>query len=134
MKTRKFNSYAEFEIWSEENENIYIPTVIDDGWKISASMMIDCKSYKTALRHFRKAFAEFETLQDWANDIEGQCEEGIFTDVTGWRNSAESDDWNYKSMLTFGAYGWGVEEVDEGVWYIFMNVSGEYAGYTAKAA
>ena len=32
-----------------------------------------------------------------------------------------------------GTYSWGVEEVDEGRWYIFLNISGIYAGVERKA-
>ena len=91
MKTMQFKSWDEYESWTERFEECYeyeqVPTVIDDGWKVSADMFTECKSWKTALRRFAKAFAcvdEATGFADWIDGIRESCESGYFEDTTGW--------------------------------------------------
>ena len=82
-----------------------------------------CKSYKTAIRRFFKAISDyaknesenahyFKTVYDfdesvfsgWAECMLESCENGYFADNAP------------------GSFAWGVEWVDEGRWYIFLNV------------
>ena len=59
--TRQFTSFEQYEKWTERFEGCYeydeIPTVIDDGWKVAADLFTDCRSWRTALRRFAKAFS-----------------------------------------------------------------------------
>lgn len=120
---KKFGSYSEYENWAQTFENCAdyeeIPVVIDDGRKISADMFTACKRYKTALRRFEKTFKEVNgEIPAWLECMRESCESGYFKDRTPaeWEN---------------GTYSWGVEETSEGYWYIFLNISGIYAGREA---
>lgn len=129
-----FKSFEEYERWAETFENCSdyeeIPTAIDDGWKISVDMFTECKSWKTALRRFSKTFAPVsDGVAEWATCIRESCENGCFSDVCrpAWTNDPEE----VKKFLKGGAYSWGVEETMPGYWYIYLNISGVYAGREA---
>lgn len=135
MKIKKFKNFEEFEVWADSFDDCeyqYTPTIIDDGWKISVDMTTKCKSFKTALHRFAKAFAEYDCIKDWADGMLESCEAGYFKDITlpSWCNTVAE----FKEFNDFGVYCWSVEEIDDGEWYIFLNISGEYAGYHAKVA
>lgn len=127
-----FKSFEEYESWTEtfENASDYqeIPTLIDDGWKISVDMFTACKSWKTAVRRFAKVFSGYN--EDVACFIEGMkesAENGCFSDCTGCMPA-----WNYtqeekKEYQKNGTYSWGIEETADGYWYMFLNISGMYA-------
>lgn len=129
MKTKIFANFEQFEAWTEtfdDCEHQYIPTIIDDGWKISVDITTKCKTWKTALNRFEKAFAEYDdSIKDWAQGMRESCEAGYFKDVTlpSWCTTEEE----LKEFNEFGVYSWGVEEIDDGEWYIFLNISGNYA-------
>lgn len=133
---KRFNNYDEYETWTNsfENPSDYetIPAVIDDGWKISMDMMTECKSYKTALRRFKKAFegcsndtAANENISAWIEGMKECCENGCFYDLTGWMTGQKELD---EQTRKYGTYNWSVEEIDEGRWYIYLNISGGFAG------
>lgn len=50
----------------------------------------------------------------------------IYSDLSGWKPARRSFDSEYKPTL--GSYSWGVEEVTYHCFYVFLNISGEYAG------
>ena len=143
-KVKSFTSYDEYEKWEEqfeescEEENY--PVYIDNGWDVKMDMFAECKNWKTAIRRFEKTFAEINPeVLPWAEQIMQECEEGNFTDVTGWKitfsyDEEENEQENLKSSQTFGSYGWGVEQLDENRWYIFLNISGAYAGKPERTA
>lgn len=129
----KFSSLAEYESWTGtfENASDYegVPVVIDDGWKISVDMCTACKSYKTAIRRFEKTFREVSgEIAGWIQCIKESCESGYFEDITGWRPAWSNDPEEIKAYSKKGVYSWGVEETSEGHWYVFLNISGIYAG------
>lgn len=133
---KKFSSYAEYESWTDtfENPSDYeeIPVAIDDGWKISIDMFTACKSYKTALRRFEKTFREIGgDIAGWVECMRESCEGGCFKDTTGWRPAWSNDPEEIKAHSKNGTYSWGVEETSEGYWYLFLNISGVYAGREA---
>lgn len=137
MKTMEFHSYDEYEAWTEQFDEAYeyqnIPSLIDDGWKIMMDMFTECKSYKTALRRFEKAFGDHDqSVKDWLEGIKESCENGYFKDTCrpGW-NATEEE---IKEFYAGGTFSWGVEEVDDGYWYIFLNISGAYAGRDERVA
>ena len=132
---KKFASYAEYEAWTETFEECYeyenIPVLIDDGWKMSADMFTECKSYKTALRRFEKTFASVPEIKEWIEGIRESCENGCFEDTTGWKPAWTYDPEEIKEFAKSGTYSWGIEETSEGCWYIFLNISGVYANREA---
>lgn len=108
--------------------------MIDDGWKISADMFTACKSWKTALRRFEKVFAAVNSeVVGWIECIRESCESGCFEDKTGWRPAWTSNPEEVKEFAKGGTYSYGVEETMEGYWYIFLNISGCYAGRQEQA-
>lgn len=132
-KTKIFHSWEEYDRWTEsfESPSDYqeIPSVIDDGWKISADMFTECKSWKTALKRFEKAFAFVNSeISAWAECMRESCESGYFQDLTGWKPAWISDPEETKKFAEGGIYSWEVKETSEGYWYIFLNISGLYAG------
>lgn len=136
MKTKIFKSFEDYEKWTDQFENTSdyqeIPTVIDDGWKVSVDMFTECKSWKTALRRFEKAFAGVNSeIPGWVECIRESCENGYFLDTTGWKPAWTSDSEEVKEFAKRGTYSYGVEETMEGYWYIYLNISGTYAGREA---
>lgn len=133
MKTKKFNSFEAYEAWTEQFDNCeycYIPAIIDDGWKISMDMFTDCKSWKTALNRFKKAFGDYnEDVKAWIDGLYESYECGYTHDECTYATKELE-----KERSRYGTFSWGIEEVDEGRWYIFMNLSGSYAGYQSKVA
>ena len=128
-----FKSYDEYDAWTEQFENCSdyegIPTAIDDGWKIATDMFTACKSYKTALRRFKKQFSAINPeIEGWVDCMRECCESGYFQDTTGWRPAWTSDPAAVREAAQGGTYSWGVEETMEGYWYVFLNISGIYAG------
>lgn len=115
---KKFDSMDAYIEWTEGFENCCeyesIPCIIDDGWKISADMFIECKSYKTALRRFEKAFKEvYGNVTNWVEGMRESCENGFW--AMEQHEEGRPDCFSY-----------GVEETMEGYWYVYLNVSGIY--------
>lgn len=130
-KVRLFGNYDQYEAWAEQFENCSdyesVPVLIDDGWKISADMFTECKSWKTALRRFEKAFGGIKKeVQDWMETMRESCEGGLFKDE--WKPAWKQDG---KEMAKGGTYSFGLEETSEGLWYVYLNISGVYAGREA---
>lgn len=134
MKVKKFDSFSEYDAWTETFDNAadyqMIPTIIDDGWKVSIDLFIECKKAKTAIRRFISTFSEyFPDVKDWGDGMLESIEAGYWhSDSHGYQDAEEER----RIANTFGAFSWGVEETMEGVWYIYLNVSGEYAGRGQK--
>lgn len=135
---KMFKSFAEYENWTEtfENTSDYeeIPCAIDDGWKVAVDMFTACKSYKTALRRFEKAFKGVnEQISGWAECMRDSCESGCFGEVNGWKPAWTTDEKEIREFAKGGTYSWGVEETAEGYWYVYLNISGVYAGRDTAA-
>lgn len=130
MKVKKFESFSEYEAWADTFENAFeyqmIPALVDDGWKVSIDLFTECKSAKTAIRRFVRIFSEsFPDVKDWGEGMLESIESGYWhSDSRGYQDAEEER----RIARTFGAFSWGVEEPMDGEWYIFLNVSGEYAG------
>lgn len=129
-KTMYFKSEDEFEAWSDSFEDRNgcdeIPTVIEDGKRIMMDMITNCKTWKTAVRRFRKAFAECgEKVVGWIDGIEESCGNGYFFDREGWKPAWMSDPKEIAAYGNkYGRYAWAVEEIDDGCWYVYLNLSG----------
>lgn len=130
---KSFKSYEEYEAWTEQFTDCYqyedIPVLIDDGWKRAIDMMTECKSWKTALRRFEKTFGSVPEVSDWIPFLRESAECGCFSD----RLSYYDKEYERKMVIESGSYSYGIEEVSEGTWYIYLNLSGAYAGYPVRA-
>lgn len=129
--TKKFNSEAEYEVWTEKFDSPSdceeYPTLIDDGDRILMDMITYCKSWKTAVKRFRKAFAECGScVSGWIDAIEENCGDGYFADRDGWKPAWTSDPKEIEEWAKLGKYAWAVEEIDEGCWYVYLNLSGHF--------
>lgn len=129
MKTMTFNSQADYEAWADTfetpSEYSRIPVLIDDGFTVSADMETECKSWKTAVRRFAKAFCNISAFDGWiGEDMLENGESGIFQDMSKYYGTPEE----IAEFRKNGQYSWGIEEVSDGVWYIYVNVSSVYAG------
>ena len=133
-KVKIFNDFEAYETWTDKFDDFeycYTPCLIDDGWKISMDVFIDCKSWKTALNRFKKAFGDYsEDVKAWIDGMYESCENGYMHDEC-YYSACESDK---ELCKKYGSYGWAVEQVDDGRFYIFLNISGEYAGYHEAVA
>lgn len=128
-KTKMFKSFDEYENWTNQFENCSdyekIPVYIDDGFKISADAIIECKTWKTALNRFEKAFP-MDVLNPWIEIMKESCGSGYFEDIKGWMPAYACEKEELKEIAKSGTYSWGVEYLDENLWYIYLNVSGGY--------
>jgi hypothetical protein len=74
-KVKVFNNTNEFLDWTEKFDDCYeyqfIPTIVVDQKKSSvcADFMTVCKSWKTVLRRFRKAFETFDGIISWCDGL-----------------------------------------------------------------
>lgn len=116
---RMFDSLTEYFNYYEEIDHEYNDVdVVDRGSVISADGQFKCKSYKTALRRFFKAIAgKFDT---W-----GWTEEVLLESIENGYKSMVERYWNDEHKLeAYRTWGWhyGIEELEEGVWYIELTV------------
>lgn len=86
---KKFESMSEYEKWTDQFEDYseceQIPILIDNGFEIKCDMLTYCKSWKTAVKRFQKAFKGYdEELDTWLETIQGSCESGEFQNLTGY--------------------------------------------------
>ena len=119
MKVKTFKSYDDYAVWSESFENASdceeFPTYIEDknNCKIAADMIVYCKKEITAVKRFAKQFEKFALVKEWAIDSIMECvNNGTFKDTY-------IDDVNM--------YSWGVEYIDDGMFYIYLSLRGVYA-------
>lgn len=114
-KAKVFMNNEQYENWTKKFENLSdcsnIPVLIMENNKMSADCFFQCKSWKTALRRFKKAFNN-QLINQWVDLIYDSCESGCFKD------GFSGDVMHY--------YSWGVEQYDE-EWYIFINTCGVYS-------
>ena len=121
---KEFASYEAYEAYTEAHEDLYTDhravAVHKNGWTCY-DMQTSCKSWKTALRRFFSAIDPENVGVGFARfDLEylfESCENGCFKDQTIL---------DYAGRLTgFGWYSWSVEQLDDNLWYIFLNVKDE---------
>lgn len=122
-----FKSFEEFEAWADHNDES-VPVLIDDGWKRSMDMTTECKSWKVALRRFAKEFQTVPEVNEWIPGIRESAESGYFSDSLTYYDK----DYEYEIIRKHGSYSYGIEKIDEGRWYIFLNLSGVYAGFPER--
>lgn len=106
MKVKEFKTMEEFEKYFESDcYNELVPTVITENCYYKVDFTTHCKSWKTAIRRAKKAFSEYVDIVVWLDGIEDSCSHGCF-------NCDEKND---------GGWFFGVEEVSDGVWYIYIS-------------
>ena len=115
IKVSEFNSFDEFdEVFDDVGcEYEHITVIREKGW-IKTDLMTECKSFKTVLRRFFTNLAHIPDIADWYDCILESCENGCFSmnDCLRADGSINPDRW----------YSWGVENLDDDLWYIFLNV------------
>ena len=122
-----FKSFEEFEAWADYNDES-VPVLIDDGWNRSMDMTTECKSWKVALRRFAKEFKTVPEVTEWIPGIREGAEGGFFSDSLTYYDK----DYEYEINRKHGSYSYGIEKIDDGRWYIFLNLSGVYAGFPER--
>ena len=121
MKRYDFTSFEQFEQSGTAGEYEALTVIDENGW-LKSDIMTECKSWKTALRRFFKMLGEDSRLDGWYECMREGAENGCFklNDFTMGNGSRNE----------FPGYAYEIEEVDEGVWYIFLNV--KYTEYTKE--
>ena len=106
-KLRRFEDHESYDKFVESCGSDYeeIPMLIVVGNEIKADLMTECKSWKTALKRFDKVFMGLD------EDLDGFLGEGFY----------ESVESGYPSAADPGNYAYGIEEVNEGRWYIYVT-------------
>lgn len=117
MKTRLFRSFDEYHD-AEVASNYEEADIITENGKISADLMTECKTWKTALRRFFNAVAGIPELAEWKDCLTESCENGYFADAERVWDREKSE-----SVFT-GSWAYGVEDHD-GAWYVFLVVRKE---------
>lgn len=120
MKRYDFNSFEEFSEAEVSTEWEALTVVTENGW-IKADLMTECKSWKTALRRFFKALDpdNSDVFSGWYECMKESAEGGYFK-----MNDSHMADGSRNKFMT---YAWEIEEMNEGEWYIFLNIHpGEY--------
>lgn len=110
MKVKEFKTFDECENYVDSDRfNELIPTIVIDDDYCAIDFTTYCKSWKTAIRRAMKIFANYKDAYFWLEGMKESCENNCFID---------------KSMIDnhyTGDYTFGVEEVSEGVWYIYLK-------------
>lgn len=120
MKRYDFNSFEEFSEAEVAGEWEALTVVTENGW-IKADLMTECKSWKTALRRFFRALdpSSAEEFSGWYECMRESAENGYFK----LNDSRMADG----SRNPYMSYAWEIEEMNDGEWYIFLNIhTGEY--------
>ena len=113
MKIREFKSFNEFENSNVAGTYNQIVIIRENGW-VKCDLMTKCKSYKTVLKRFfdNLKIDNKDNINAWYETMLELCENGIFK---------ENGELYGVSNNEFG-YVWGIEEIDDGTWYIFFNI------------
>jgi len=113
MKRYDFTSFEQFEQNGTAGEFETLTVIDENGW-LKSDIITECKSWKTALRRFFKLLGEDPRLDNWYECIKDEAENGYFkandsTMADGSRNE-------------FPSFAYEIEEIDKGIWYIFLNI------------
>lgn len=110
MKVKEFKSFDEYENYVESDSyNELVPTIIIDENYCAIDFTTYCKSWKTAIRRAMKIFIKYEDVYNWLDGMKESCENNCFIDRSV-----------YDGKYT-GDYTFGVEEVSDGVFYIYLK-------------
>lgn len=110
MKVKEFKSFDEYENYVESDSyNELTPTIVIDENYCAIDFITYCKSWKTAIRRAMKIFIKYEDVYNWLDGMKESCENNCFIDRSV-----------YDGKYT-GDYTFGVEEVSDGVFYIYLK-------------
>lgn len=110
MKVKEFKSFDEYENYVESSSfNELVPTIVIDDNYCAIDFTTYCKSWKTAIRRAMKIFIKYEDVYNWLDAMKESCENNCFIDRSV-----------YEGKYT-GDYTFGVEEVSDGVFYIYLK-------------
>lgn len=110
MKVKEFKSFDEYENYVESNSfNELVPTIVIDENYCAIDFTTYCKSWKTAIRRAMKVFIKYEDVYNWLEGIKESCENNCFSDCSVYAGKYTGD------------YTFGVEEVSDGVFYIYLK-------------
>ena len=120
MKAMKiFNNLEDYEQWTLQFDGCYeyedVPVMIHDNWGMRMDLMTECKSYKTAVKRFKKVFDNYDPI------IPGWTDGFMESYESGYYNVAET------SSPEYGIYAYGIEQIDDNRWYVYLNITGGYA-------
>ena len=123
MTAREYSELVEND--SEERYSVDFTYYADDERNMGADLDTECKRWKTAVRRFFKRVAaskmdeaEKEAILGWQETIVESCESGTFEDAERIDGKAT------------GGWAYGVEQTEDGRWYVYVKVRKE----TAEAA
>lgn len=120
MKRYDFMSMEEFETADVAGEWEALTVVDEAGW-LKIDLMTECKRWQTAVRRFFKAIGADVRIDGWQECIEECCSNGFFRESDYYVDTLNGVRNEYHS------YSWEVEEINDGQWYIFLNVRYETA-------
>ena len=110
MEVKEFKSFDEYGNYVESDSyNELVPTIIIDKNYCAIDFTTYCKSWKTAIRRAMKIFVKYEDVYNWLDGMKESCENNCFIDRSV-----------YDGKYT-GEYTFGVEEVSDGVFYIYLK-------------
>lgn len=113
MKRYTFASFEEFEKSTACGQAEAVTAIFENGW-IKCDVMTECKTWKTAVNRFFKALDDIKALDGWKDCIVESCENGYFKD-----DDSRMADY---SRNPFTSFYWGVEALDDNLYYVFINV------------
>lgn len=115
--TRKwFESMEQFSTWLDSTNGDYdnvVSIVEESGW-YKIDLTTNCKYASTAIRRFFNQLEDIKEAYDWKEEI---------------AESVRSNCWHLNDFTMgdgsnnpYPMYSWGVEDLEDGWWYIFLNV------------
>jgi hypothetical protein len=117
MKVRHFESFEAYENEEVTKGEYEVVDIVKYNNKISADLLTECKTWKTALNRFFKALENVKEFDGWKDGIIESCENGYFIEAETY--------WNEEKCKSEYRGGWHyqVEELDENLWYIELTVA-----------
>lgn len=104
--TRIFKNFEEYHNFYENTKHrMNAVDIVNNIRSVCADGEFECKSWKTALRRLAKAVATDSRFDGWCEQIKEMVENGC---------------WSQREP---GEWAFGVELLDEGRWYLFINTS-----------
>ena len=113
IKRNYFNSFEQFHESNTAGNWEELTFINENGWK-KVDLTTNTKSWKVAVNRFFKAIGNDVDFNGWKECIVESCENGYFSDNDGTMADG--------SKNKFPSWSYGVEQIDESGWYIFLNV------------
>ena len=115
IKVDYYTSFDAFDVSETAGEYDRLTIINENGW-LKTDLLTECKSPKTAINRFFRALNpdNYNDFCVWQEEITGATSAGIFkgNDML-LANGAKNDK---------PSYFWEVEQIDDGLWYIFLNL------------